>query len=386
MPGEITIQQLFQTETITKVVSRFKTPLSLMQSFYGMQVGGPAAQNASGRYVGWDIFDTTRMIARARAPGAPPSTRTQKPVGHVSAQVMRLHEKIPILQEQVARTRPLGSQFGTVDGAGQAYVRRQLEYGTRLFRNAREFMVSRLFRGGWGVTFSGEDWYFVEKGAGMFDVDMQVPATNLDKLDLGTGSDIITSSWEDPGTQVISQILQINAAFERLQGRPLRHIWINSTTFGWLLLNIELAQVGGSAYRIFDSMTRREMRSEEGIPDSGFDVIFRALPLWTFHVYDGVLATTTSETDSTDAANVSKIIPDNKAIFTPEPSSDWCGVINGSEYVAENVMDEGKEVFGFHNWTTRVIDPAGWELKMLDNALPALFIPKAIAYGTVGGF
>lgn len=384
MPGEITLQQLFQTETITRVVSRFKTPLSLLQNFYGLQVGGPAAMNVSGRYVGWDIFDRTRMIARMRAPGAPPGTRSHKPVGHVSAQVMRLHEKIVILQEYVARTRPLGAQFGTLDGNAQMYVRRQLEFGTQLFRNAREYMVSRLFRGGWGVRYVGDDWYFTELGQGHFDVNMQLPPDHTGRLRLGGDSDIITSSWEDPSTPVISHILKINAAFERLQGRPLRHIWINSVTFGWLLLNTELQAVGGTAYRIFDSMTRREMKSEEGIPDTGFDVVFRALPLWTFHVYDGVLAAPSSTVDGTDAAQVEKIIPDGRAIFTPDPSSDWCGIINGSEYVAENVMDEGREVFGFHNWTTRVIDPAGWEIKFLDNSLPALFIPKAIAYGTVG--
>jgi hypothetical protein len=386
MAGEITLQQLFQKETITKVVSRFKTPLSLLQNFYGLQVGGSAAENQSGRNIGWDIYDSTRMIARVRAPDAPPSTRTQKAVGHVSAQTIRFHEKIVIRQDQVARMRPLGAQVGTVDGNGMAYVRRQLEFGTKLFRNAREWMVSRMFRGGWGYTYSGDDWYLTEHGSGLVNVDLQMPDSHKDYLELGSGANIITSSWEDPATQVISQILGINRAFERLQGRPMRHIWINSITFSWLLLNTELQAVGGSAYRIFDSMTGREVKSEEGIPDTGFDVKFRALPFWTFHVYDGVLATPTSQTDSTDASAVESIIPNNKAIFTPEPDADWLGMVNGSEYIAENLMDEGREVFGFHNWTTRCIDPAGWEVKLLDNCLPALYIPKAVAYGTVGGF
>ncbi len=386
MAGEITLQQLFHKETITKVVSRFKTPLSLMQNIYNLKVGGSAAENQPGRSIGWDIFDTTRMVARVRAPDAPPSTRTHKAVGHVSAQVLRFHEKIMVRQEQVARMRPLGSQFGTVDGNGQAYVRRQLDFGTQLFRNAREWIVSRVFRGGWGYTYSGDDWNLTEYGAGLVNVDLQMPAAHKDYLELGSGANIITSSWEDPSTPVISHILGINRAFERLQGRPLRHIWINSTVFNWLLLNTELAAVGGSAYRIFDSMSRREVKSEEGIPDTGFDVVFRALPLWIFHVYDGVLSAPSSQTDGTATTDVESIIPNNKAIFTPEPSADWIGMINGSEYVAENVMDEGREVYGFHNWTTRVIDPAGWEVKFLDNTLPALYIPKAIAYGTVGGF
>ena len=66
----------------------------------------------------------------------------------------------------------------------------------------------------------------------------------------------------------------------------------------------------------------------------------------------------------------------------PEPSRDWVGWINASEYVKENVMDAGRQVFGFHSWSTNTIDPAGIELKMLDNGLPVLYVPKCIAYGT----
>ncbi len=389
MPGEITIHQLFQTPTITGVISRIKTPLSLLQNFYNLQTGGSASQNHPGRNIGWDIFDSTRTIAQVRAPGSGPGTTSQKPVGHVSAQVMRLHEKIPILQEYVARTRPPGSQFGTLDGNGMAYVRRQIEYGTRRFRNAREFMVSRMFRGGFGVKVTGEQWDLVESddANALFTIDFQIPAANKTYLELGSGANIITSPWDDPSTSIMTQLYGINRAYERLHGWPLKHIWLNSTAIPWLMNNMEFQAVGGSAYRIFDSLTRREVKSEEGRPDTGYEIVFRAVPQFNFHIYDGVLGAASPTTiDGTAEADVSRIIPDNRALFTPEPNSEWCGLVNGSEYVAENIMDQGKEVYGFHNWTTRTIDPAGWELKFLDNCLPALFIPKAVSYGTIAGF
>lgn len=392
MAGEITLHQMFQTETITGIVSRFKTPLSLMQSTYGVGIGGPYAENHPGRYVGWDIFDKTRTLARGRAPMTGPATVTQKPVGHVSAQVFRMHEKVSINYEYIARTRPPGSQIGTVDGSGQQYIRRQLETETQRFRNAREFMVSRMFRGQFGINIDGEDWNLCEgdNGAGVagsdgvvahFIVDFQVPSENKDKLDLGTGSDIITSSWDDPSTQIIKQVNNINAAFERRHGRPLRHIWINTNTYNAIILNTELQQVGGAVQRVWDSLTGRTDKSAEGIPDSGWNVQFRALPLYTFHVYDGVLS---FQTDSFSSdTNVSKIIPDNYAIFTPEPSGDWLGSINGSEYVIEDYNGQPKEVFGFHNWKTMAMDPAGIELKFLDNTIPALYIPRCVAYGNI---
>ena len=52
----------------------------------------------------------------------------------------------------------------------------------------------------------------------------------------------------------------------------------------------------------------------------------------------------------------------------------------------ENIMDNGKQVYGFHSWSTNTIDPAGVELKMIDNCLPVLYVPKSIAYGTVANF
>lgn len=381
MAGEITLQQLMQTPVITKVVSRIKTPLSLFQNFFGMSPGGAASQNVSGRHLGWDIFDKTRLIAEGRAPGTGPATVQRKSVGHVSAVAYRAHEKITLLHEEIFRTRPLGQQFGVVDLNGQNYINNQIGYLTQRFRNSREFMISRMLRGGFGVLQTGESWVPVEKGAGTFDVDYNIPSTHLSKLDMGTGSDIIGTSWDNAAAPIIGDVLAVNKAFERLHGRPLRHIFINSTMFANLLANTELKNVGGTAYRIFDSLSARQMKSEEGIPDSGFDVVFRGLPLQTFHVYDGVL-NVNQNTDSDTVANTSLFIPDNNAIFLPEPSNDWVGWINASEYVKENVMDAGRQVFGFHSWSTNTIDPAGIELKMLDNGLPVLYVPKCVAYGT----
>ena len=251
MAGEITIQQLMQTPVITRVVSRIKTPMTLFQSFFKMLPGQAATQNVSGRYLGWDIFDKTRLIAEGRAPGTGPSTVQRKAVGHVSAVAFRSFEKINILHEEIFRTRPLGQQFGTVDVNGQNYVNRQLEYMTQRFRNSREFIISRMLRGGFGVKQVGETWVPVEKGAGTFDIDYGVPSEHLNQLDLGTGSNVIDAGWQTASTNVVKQILNVNRAYERLHGRPLRHIWINSSTFEMLLNNTSLQNVAGTAYRIF---------------------------------------------------------------------------------------------------------------------------------------
>ena len=389
MPQAITLQQLFQTPVITRVVSRFKTPMSLFQQFLNVLPGQTATESVSGRHVGWDIFDKTRSIAKGRAPGSGPATAQPKAVGHVSAVAYRTHEKIPLLREQIFRTRTPGAQFGQVDSRGQGYIARQMQYLTQRFRNNREFMVSRLFRGGYGLALDGEDFIPTELGAAgnVMDVSMQLPDTHKNQLALGTGSDIITANWHTSTTDVMGNVYSINEAFERLHGYPLRHIWCGTALFKSLLVNDGLESVGGTAFRVFESLSARQQRSAEGIQDSGFDVVFRALPLVTFHVYDGVLTTPELSIggDETTTANTSKLIPDNKIICTPEPDGNWGGWIEGSEWIAENYTDFGREVFGFHTWTTPSIDPAAIELKMIDNGLPALYIPSAIAYGDITG-
>lgn len=389
MAGEITLQQLFQTPVIRRVISRIRSPISLFQQFYGMSPGAQAVTSISGRYLGWDIYDFTRSIAKGRAPGSGPATVSPKPVGHVSAMAYRMHEKVVLEQEKIFRARPLGTDIGTVDLRGQSYIQRQLSFLTQRFRNAREFMISRMFRGGFGIKLEGEDWIPVEKDdpGAVFTVDFQIPADNLGGCQMGTGSNILQGDWNDPASDIVGQVLKLDKAFERVSGRALRHFWIDGTTFGHMLKNTKLQQIGGQAFRVFDSITRREIQGGDGLPDTGYDVIFRALPLYTFHVYNAVLLASggddVSFEESISVAGTQQIVPSGKIIGTPEPSPEWVGWVEGSEVVAENLLDAGREVFGFHSWTTRVIDPAGWELKMIDNGLPALYVPRAVIYGTI---
>ena len=370
MAGEVSFDVLFRTPTIVKFVQQIPTPLDMFQRWLRLSPGMPATDTVHGRHFGFDILDATRQIARGRAPGVGPGTTTRKQVGHVSGTVYRSHEKIRLLMEEIFKTRPLGQQIGNdlVDIRGQQHVQRQLKYLVQRFRNSRENMVSRMLRGQCDLKFDVDDIRPIDTG-GDLTVDFQIPDDNKTQLYLGTGSDIIDATWLAAGTDIIGHVLAINKAFTRLTGRALKHIWCNSTLYNSLLANTGLQTVTGSAYRVFEFLTGREVQNREGIPDSGFDVVFGAIPLVTFHVYDGVLCDPSLEgvNDETTVANTNLLIPDVNAIFTPEPDTDWVGWVEGSEWVSENIMDSGREVFGFHSWASRVIDPPGMELTEPDD-------------------
>lgn len=377
-------EKLFQTPVITKLVSEIDVPGSLFQRFYGMSGPGRLVQ---GRHTGWDLFTSTRSIATVRAPRSGPAMRDRKPYGSKSAQLLRTHEKMIIFDEDLMRFRPAGAPIGSIDPNGQAYIRQQLGYFAQVFRNTREWVVSRMFRGGFGVKVNGDEFQLVESGDAdaMFTVDYDIPAGNKDQLDVLGDGDIIDTSWDDASADIASQFFKLDVASEQISGYPVRHIWLNGNTARYLLENTQLSSVRGTAMRIFDSLTRREIDPASRLPDTGYEIVFGAMPLHRFHVYNGgLVASGTSESVSAQiGSGFERFIPDDYAIITPDPSPDWLEMHTGSEYIRENVTQEMREVYGMNSWSTPVIDPPGREVKIVDNFLPVMYIPRATFYAKV---
>ena len=376
-------EKLFQTPVITRLVSEIDTPGSLLQRVYGLTPNSPRSNRVQGRAASWDLFHATRSIATVRAPRTGPAQRSRKPFGTRSAQLVRIHEKLFIGDEDLMRFRPAGAPLGSVDLNGQTYVRQQLAYFTQIFRNTREWMISRMFRNGFGVKVTGDEYQLVERGDAnaLFTVDYGIPSDHFNQL-----NGLVDSSWDDPSTDIIGQLMALEVQAERENGRPPRHIWLNGNTAKHLFNNTQLSAVRGTAMRIFDSQTRREIDAGSRFPDTGYDIVFGAIPLYTFHVYNGglVKAGTGEGFDAQiSASNFEPFIPDNSALITPEPG-DWLGMMEGSEYVRENVtVSQMSERYGMAAWATPVIDPSGVELKMLDNCLPVVYEPYAIYFADV---
>jgi len=380
----VTLGDLLRDKSIMGVVNRIATPLSLFQNYLGMGVGSSPMIQAQSRQIVWDIFDSTRTVASGSAPGTGPTRVTRKSIGQGYAACMRMHESLLMLDEEIFRTRPVGAPVGTVDQNGQAYIARQINYMTQRVKNIREFMVSRMFYGGFDLDVDGQVYRPVEAGSGDIQIRTQTPAAHFAQLALGAAAaDLITASWDNANTDIAKQLNNVNAAMSRIYGAPLRHVWINTGVYNHLLNNSKLQSQGGSVMRPFDKLSARDIKSVEGIPDTGFDVVFRACPLFTFHVYDGVLNLNDATGNSTSADDVTMIVKNNTAIMHPD-KGDWCGWAAGAEPFRRNLAQQTSSVVqGFGAWATPTIDPAGHELKFIDNGLPILSVPKAIMTPTV---
>lgn len=376
-----TLQEILSPSVVNRVISRIKVPQSRLQNFFGMQLGGPNNNPVGRRIFAWDILDKTRKIAKIRAPGSGPATTQPQGVGRVTGTFPRVHEEIRLDYEKLNNLRALGRPAGEIDQMGLNYITRQEEVLAQEFANFREFMVSRMLKGSFDVLQDGDDWVPVDAGSGTFSVDYQVPSGNKNQLNMTGAGNIIDGRWDNAGTSIFTHLLKINQAMEQLTGRPLRHIWTDSNTWQYVLSNTQVHDIGGTANTVFAQYDSVEEKGPDGLPSNEFVGVIKAVPWLKWHIYDagldiqGVGGTTTYKRffDSTNG----------EVSFLPDPGSDWVEMCVGSELVVDAYGAPPIERFGFYAWTFTNIKPASIELIAVDNSIPALYVPKAIAFGNV---
>lgn len=387
MPG-YSYDELTKVPFVMDVISEFRAPGSTLQRFYNIGLTSRPGQTLPQRTGVYDIFNPTRTMPIVTAPMRGPARVARKPVAQKQITVPRFFEALVIEDEYVYRNRPLGGQYGTVDATGQTYIAKQIKHETQKFVNVHEFMAVSMFRGGWSLLPVGEDLYPVPTGTAgtVIDFDTLVPAEHKDQIALGTaGADIITTSWDDSTADIVAQLLLLNKVHAARHGAPLRHIWLNGSTIAPLFSNTRLQAVGGSVFRIFDTMTGRERNPDEAFPDTGVDVVFRALPEYTFHVYNQVVIpgqVNEGSAATIDPTNYQYLIPDDEVIITPDPG-DWCELVAGSEPMQYAIDQAAKIAVGFDMGRAREIFPPRWDLMFLANQCPVLTQQYAVYNPTV---
>lgn len=380
MPQSATLSTMLQHPMVVGVFSRLKPAGLAFQRFYRMGATDVATEQANiNRHIVYDIFDNSRTRASGRAPMVGPGRIPPKPVGQAHATCMRLYEAIDFPHEKVYSLRQLGGAFGQLDATGRTWVARQQMYMAQRFANAIEFMVSRMFRGGFSINISGDDFTLGELGAGTIDVPYQIPAGNKGNL-----GGLIDAEWDVDSTKIIDHMLEINKLSQLQTGYEIKHVWINSTTFKHMLKNTQLQAVRGTAIRSFDYMGPNSQPTTGEDRNIGFSVVFQGIPQFTFHIYDATSVIASVDPAANTTGTDALYIPDGKAIMTPEPEpGGWHGMYHGIEPIREN--DESETVLkqGLASWTKRTNDPPGEELRVLHNLVPLLYIPKSVFYPTL---
>lgn len=390
MPTGLSYAQLMRVPYIMRVVRRLHAPGSTMTNYYGLGVTPRVStQIISGRAGQYDLFDSTRSLAPFTAPGAPPVDINRKPIGTQPITVPRQYNKIGIEDEKIFGMRDLGQPYSQPVGSrGEQYFANQIRYLKTRMDNNHEFMTAHMFRGGWKLKphSTGSQLLtlapFTDTTAGAVANATLVPAGNMTNI-----GGIIATSWDNPAANLIDQFMSLQVKAAQQSGRRITDVWVNGNTGKHLFTNSVLQAVGGSVYRIFDTMNlATEISPEQRFPDTGVTVVFRGLPDIRFHIYNqGYVTPGTSEAFSAqiNAANWNFYIPDNMAVMTPPPG-DWCEMVEGTEPIQWNLREAGsRAVTGLGTGTERAIDPPKTDVKMLYNGAPVIVEPYAVYYATV---
>ena len=383
----VSYEQLMKPLQILKMVEKLHKVGSFFQTFMKMGPDTPPSIVSDHRTFGYDQYANTRTLAPAVAPGSAPSRMGLKPIGQNTVTMVRNHSAISIYDEKVFMSRPPGGRLSEVDAAGRRYIRLQMEHLVQNFRNSREFMISRMLRGGFGLQSVGGDQYrYTELNDASADIvnDYGLPSENV--ADLGG---IIASGegWDEAGAPVHEHLLTLSKRMAQKSGYAPKHIIMNSSTLTPLFENTVLQKIRGDAFRIFDTFSQREISPQDAKSSVMYTVVFGAIPMFRFHaineglVLDEVIA---DETNQISDANFKLFVPDGKAIIVPEPDGTWAGYAAGKEPVRERTDQmSSRVVTGFGTWRTPEIDPARYDIKALDNGLPVLYIPRVVHFADV---
>jgi hypothetical protein len=282
-----------------------------------------------------------------------------------------------------------------MDQRGEAWFTRQVKNMTQRHRNLIEYATSKAIQGGFGIARSGEMYYITELNApgNEFDIDMFQVENDSGCRARHTGDlgGIIDTDWSDPGADIVGQLMKLRQRQLVEYGEVCPIAITDSRTLAYMMNNVSLSQIAGSANRVWQSWDGNV--SPVGVEPSSRNIgsqaiVFSAIPDYRWIAYDNVVSLGTSSdpqgSDSFTVDGVNRIIPAGHVIFTPEPSEEWFTVYEGEEPVRQNWQSDATMMRGFGAWNFPLPQhPPGREANMIDNFLPVIRLPRAIWNATV---
>lgn len=405
----VSLHSLLTPQVILKAVSRIRKFQGRLGRWVGFQpkrfnpdnvsLEGPNVRYGPTRFATFRLDDVTRVVGKGRAPGTGPASVPPNPVGDVRVACARFHEKVRLLGEFLGNLSPIIGPNSQIDTGGQSYIARQIMHLAEKYNNTIELMTTGMFQDNLYFQMQGDNLLPVI-GAPQapnlgFQIPFQVPAGNKNQLNLlGTGN-ILLIGWQNTGAPLLKNCLQIQAGMTQLSGYQPKHFWINS--LGWynVLLNTEVRNTAGTSNTPFASYDRVQEKAYDGMVQPEFAAQLRGIPWLDWHICDDVLVVG-GDVDPTWSMTLLqptaiqpsfvKVVPDNMCLIMPEPSSDWTELYQGAEYISENAGQPMQLKRGYTFWKEWVTQPSCIELIALMNAIPLLYVGRAIAAPTVAGF
>lgn len=353
------LQQFFSyvplTEMVTRVVGGI--PKVFPEGFYSLtrDVPGDRFERAT--------FRGTRQLARVSRYGSPPRNRQRVGRGSESRVMLHSIEQMQAGHELLMLIRKWD------DYLAQSMARDLLqqdaqEFG-RLADNLRVAAITASLAYG-RLWFDSDGVLQLTSSGADLELDYGVPSTHLNQVNLGSG-DIFTDSWDDPTTDIPTQVLNLKTAARQVNGYELKYAFYGKNVAGYLARN--------DAFR--DYLARNPGKNQQYI-DTGT-------------LADGILGLTwvpvqdAFYTNSSDT--VVELFPADQITFYPEISKTTYEMCQGGYPVPKNfavsptiegVVSQMEYVFGPFQYAYMMPGHMQINLARGDTFLPDHKIPESM--------
>jgi hypothetical protein len=251
-------------------------------------------------------------------------------------------------------------------------INRQLEvFGTR-FRNLRvSAVMSALTTGGIAFDINGNllppdsSTKLINSGAA-FAVNFGVPTSNVGSLPIGPANANLLTNWTATNPNILGQLKAVKKAGRKLTGFPITHAFYGLNIPGYIAADPVLQSIIRGSQRIAEEAITAE------IPASVGNLKWFPIDQAFFVDQNGVAQ------DWCDP---------NTIVFTPDPSTDWWEVIEGTYPVPRSIQlanDLGavlgniQQVTGPFSYAQVTTNPVSLQHFAGDTFLPILKNPSAI--------
>jgi len=372
------IETLLRPNILSRLVSRQMVAEQWILGFFGFEPGGRNEINQGhGREGSYDVFDNTREVAEGRLPGHAAAVVQPQRVGVVRFDYPRMHESIQLPAEKLHNLRKIGDENAR-DVAGTRMIELQTKYVAQRAANWRAALTVGMIRDSLYLIRDGDSLYpSFTTGTG-FQINFQLPANNQTQLDMGTGSNIIDVSWDNPSADIPRHLGEIDAAFQSLYGGRLENVMVQNSLWQYIIKNDHVASQAGIANTPFQTFNRVVGTRADGSPVNVKTGVLSCEPNVTFYITDEGI-----NLGARGSQTFTKYIADNTAWFLPSPDRGTYHIQLGSEPIAE--YDGGPETVraGLYMWSNKTYNPTTTNIFCLDNSLPISDIPNQQAIGTV---
>lgn len=376
------LQQILPPNVVTRVVTRQAAVSDWLQNLFGVQPGGVnEVYEGHGREGAYTIFDNTRTVAQGRAPGTAHAVGSAQGVGRVAYTYPRMHDSIALLAETLHNLGRIDNPT-LRDGAYDDMIARQEKFLGQKAGNWRKALLVGALRDSLYLVRDGENEYvnFANVSGKSRQVNMQMPAGNKTQLDMLGDGNIINASWATATTDIPGHLGQINAAFQELCGGHLAACVCTTKVWNNIIKNDVVAAIHGSANPPFKVLERESLDPQlANTMRNVYRAVLNVYPDITWYITDEGI-----DIGAPGSETFTKMIGVNEVLFVgSEPTNGVVTVYQGSEPIAEYDGAPESVKVGMAAWMYKQSNPTRTNMVVLDNALPVLHVPKAIAYGTV---